>query len=468
MISKTDIFYGTSGPRDADIVVVGESWGKEEELKRKPFVGQSGHELTKILAECGIPRNKVFFTNVVPERPLNNDMLMFFHTTQTARQEHQPLIRGLYPKENVINGLATLRDQLRIVNPKIVIGFGNYTLWALTDDCFKVDDKSGRKVPIGIGTWRGSQLYTTPEMGGFRFLPTYHPAAIFRTWPWRYDIVHDLKSRVPKALKDAWDPPNYDFLISPSFEDVMKRLCFFWEEAEKGPFLLSEDIETSNEHITCIGYAWNNLDAICIPFAKYGGHEHYWSEAAEKEIVIAIRRLHAHPNIKVVGMNFLYDALHISLYWGYMSHCHADVMFLHHLCWPSKPKSLNYISSLYNNYHRYWKDEGKVWHPTFSDEQHWAYCCTDCVTTFEANTHLQKVVDFLNLREQATTQMAQFPIALDMMVRGVLIDQEARAVLSEELKVLMVSVGHRCLGIERASNKVIPYESNRYVWPSYP
>ena len=55
-----NIFYGTSGPRDADIAIIGESWGEAEARKKLPFVGASGDELTKILAECGISRNSVF------------------------------------------------------------------------------------------------------------------------------------------------------------------------------------------------------------------------------------------------------------------------------------------------------------------------------------------------------------------------------------------------------------------------
>lgn len=171
----SDIFFGTSGPRDADIFVCGESWGKEERFKRRPFVGQSGDELTRILSECGIPRNRCFFTNVVPEQPPGNEMLWFFHATTTARKDARPFIRGLYPKANVLAGLEALRYQLLAVKPKIVIGFGNYALWALTEDCFDVKDDKGHKVPRGIGKWRGSQLYCREELGGGA-LPPHLPS----------------------------------------------------------------------------------------------------------------------------------------------------------------------------------------------------------------------------------------------------------------------------------------------------
>ena len=63
----TDIWYGTSGPRNARIVVVGEAWGYEEQQAKQPFVGQSGQELQRMLSEAGIDPKSVFMTNVVPE-----------------------------------------------------------------------------------------------------------------------------------------------------------------------------------------------------------------------------------------------------------------------------------------------------------------------------------------------------------------------------------------------------------------
>jgi len=460
-----DIFYGTSGPRDADIAIIGESWGEAEARRHVPFVGYTGDELTKILAECGIPRGSIFFSNVVSEQPPGNEMLRFFHPTQMAREMRQPLIRGLYPKQNVIQGVEALKEQLAIVKPKIVIGFGNYTLWALTEDSFNIGDKEGHKVPTGIGNWRGSQLHCREDMGGFPLLPTYHPAAIFRTWPWRYDIVHDLKARVKKALNDKWEPPEYNFTIRPCFEEVLAAINHLHTCSKVESFWLSEDIETAYGHITCIGYAWSSLDALCIPFIHSNG-EAYWSEEEELEIILAIRLLHENLNVKTIGMNFLYDAQYISLSWSYIPRCEADVMILHHLCWPGKPKSLNYISSLYNNFHSFWKDEGKEWHPTFSDDQHWSYCCRDAVEAFEANTHLQYIIDVLGLREQATLQMQQFPVNLNMMIRGARIDLKARSDLSVELLILITA---RCAWLEDIiPEEVFPHQPKKSAWYNSP
>ena len=81
-MEPSKLFYGTSGPRDADIAIVGESWGSEEARQYEPFVGESGQELNKILSECGIDRNECFCTNVVDEQPPGNHMWEFFWETK--------------------------------------------------------------------------------------------------------------------------------------------------------------------------------------------------------------------------------------------------------------------------------------------------------------------------------------------------------------------------------------------------
>jgi len=422
-------------------MIVGEAWGQQEERRQAPFVGQTGEELSKLMAETGISRRDCFITNVVAARPPYNELLWWFEATATARKQHVPALRGLYPKQIVLDGLTALYAQIKLVKPKLIIALGNYPLWALTESDFRITDKSGHKVPTGIGLYRGSMLRTPAPLGNIPLLPTYHPAAIFRTWKWRSDIKHDLQARVPLALSQQWTEPNRAYVTRPSFEQVMAILAELAKRAEVGPIYLSEDIETYNEHITCIGYAWSSCESLCIPFTDE--HGSYWSEEQETEIILTIRQLHSNPNIKTLGMNFLYDAQYIALYWGYKPTCFADIMILHHLIWPDKPKSLNYISSLYNAHHVYWKDEGHagigkvLGGSTFSFEQHWQYNCKDALATFEAWTHLDTLIERLGLQEQAIEQMRLFDIVLDMMLRGVRIDLERRKAIHSDLTAMI-------------------------------
>lgn len=431
MTDNSYLWYGTTGHPTARIVLVGESWGAREDEKKLPFQGASGLELDKLLGEANLSRNSCFVTNVISERPDRNDMKHFFYSTAEAKKERMIPTRGLYPHQRVLDSIDRLHKQIMHINPEIVVGFGNYANWALTESAFSIANEKGKKVPTGITSWRGSQLYT---LTGHKYMPTYHPAAIMRQWPWRYDLLHDLKSRLPKAFRNVWDPPKYRFHIRPSFEQVMSVLDEIDAMLNQGSLIpISVDIESmKNHHLACVGLGWSRLDAICIPFLTKS-YENYWSIEEEILIILRLREIFQHPNIYIIGQNFLYDAQYFALYWGVRTIAKFDTMIAQHTCWPGKPKGLSYISSIYNNHHVHWKDEGKDYHPRFSDEQHWVYNCKDCVITYEAHEHLDSVIRKLNLREQFNTQMEQFEMLLEMMMRGVLTSDENTAQFKKEL-----------------------------------
>ncbi len=123
-------------------MLIGEAPGREEDLTGRPFVGRAGRLLDEVLSELGMSREDVFITSVVKCRPPSNRN----------------------PKKSEIGACLeyTLR-QMEALKPKVVVLLGNVALEALT----------GRK---GIGKLRGRFI----EERGFKFLPTYHPAAVVR------------------------------------------------------------------------------------------------------------------------------------------------------------------------------------------------------------------------------------------------------------------------------------------------
>ena len=429
------LFAGTSGPRDATIVGVGEAYGAEEARQGRPFVGESGALLTDLLASSGINRSEMLLTNLINARPAGNDMKLFFHKTAAARKAGAPCIDGLYPKPELIAGLAKLRAQLAVIRPKLVIGFGNYPLWALTQGNYKIRDASGYKVPAGIVSWRGSQLRI--QIGDnyeCAYLPVLHPAAAMRQWAWTYMIRHDLKARVPLALNNEWGEPEYEFLIQPSFDDVILYLGIIIQSLIAGPTRISVDIESIGNHIDCCGLATSKTEAICIPFTKNDDPaDNYWSESQELEIIHHLRRIFTHPNAEIIGQNYLYDAQYFALYWAVISPCHLDTMIAHHVCWPGTPKDLSHLSSLYCKYHRYWKDDSRYRGKNVSDEQHWTYNCRDCVIDWEISYEVEKSAEKLGLLGQLAAQMRQFQMTLRMMLRGIRIDLVTRAKVSLEI-----------------------------------
>ena len=428
----TDIFKYTSGPRDAGIMIVGEAWGRQESIEKLPFVGGSGQELTRILADGGIDRNTCLLTNLVHEQPSGNNMARFFNSTEWAKKNGATTYHGLYPKQNILDGINELADLIRQVKPKLIIALGNYALWALSDDTGSIGHAEGYRIPTGIVTWRGSQLYTQGSMSNIPLMPAIHPAAILRQWAYRYCTVQDMKRVVRK--RDNWGPPPYDFQLRPSYHDVMVTLDELERElVETGYLKLAVDLETRAGGIACIGLAWSRMQAICIPVQCVGKPTGYWDWEEMYNIIIRLKKLFQHPNCYIIGQNFLYDAQYIFNEWFLRTPVYADTMLMQNVAWPGTPKGLDYLSSLYCDYHRYWKAEGKEWNPKISEEVLWGYNCKDAVTTFECEAELADVIKFFNLEEQLAMQMQQFPMILNMMLRGVAIDTDRRANLSMEL-----------------------------------
>lgn len=410
------------GPSDATIMVVGEAPGSTEELQGRPFVGTSGIELTSMLHEAGITRNDCYITNVCKYRPPSNDISKWFLKRTAARKAGVTEIMGRYPDDIIREGLLELYEEIETVNPKIIIALGDTALWALTGES-------------GITKWRGSQLTYHDRIP---ILVTYHPAAILRMWSWRFIMVQDLR-RVNKILANQQNKPGYSFIIRPSFNDTIATISDQLAAATKGTIRLAVDIETRQRHIACIGFAWSSTEAICIPLMDVHKPLGYWDNEEEASIIYMLARLLLHPNVEVVGQNWIYDMQYIARYWGFIPWPHLDTMLAHHTLFPGLPKGLDFISSLYCNHHVYWKDEGKQWDPRYVDEENlWAYNCTDCVRTYEASYEIEGAAQSMGLEAQVANQMSMVRPVLISMLRGIRVDMSRREAICKQLLEAMI------------------------------
>ena len=435
-----DLWYGTSGPRDARIVVVAESWGTHEASSQLPLVGPSGHLFDRMLAEAGLSRNQIFVTNCFAAQPPSNEVWRFFHTKQSG----VPKWRGLHPTEWARGELNRLQQQLQAISPTIVIAAGNYALWALTGEAHvsfssvPTGDGVSTLAPTGIMSWRGSMLESTaPDRPKLKVLPIIHPAAILRAWYLRQVTVHDLNSRIPLGLADDWRPnPPPTIEYQPTFARADHILRAWLNSASGGDMLhLSHDIETSRGQITCMafadgGYA-SGSTALVIPLVRPRANrtfDSFWSPDDEYHLVRLIRQLMTHPNVRIIGQNYNYDTQWIERDWGICPRLDFDTMLAHHLLWPGTPKGLDYLASLYNHYYWYWKDDNKEWDIRPDGwEAHLRYNAEDALRTFECATELASQIASQGFSELWAAEKAKNQMALEMMRRGVRIDRARRA-----------------------------------------
>jgi len=143
--TRTRLVFGVGRP-DADVMLIGEAPGRNEDLQGEPFVGAAGKLLDELLASIGLHRRDVYIANILKCRPPGN--------------------RDPEPAE-IETCTPFLREQVRIVDPKVIVTLGNFaTRFVL-------------KTPAGITQLRGS----VHRVGRFMVLPIFHPAAAL------YDIT---------------------------------------------------------------------------------------------------------------------------------------------------------------------------------------------------------------------------------------------------------------------------------------
>ena len=438
-------FFGTSGPRDAELAIVGESWGREEEQRQQPFVGASGAELDRMLFESGLSLIPTLKTNLFAYRPEGDEAWRLFNP---KGKDKNPLLKGLDPSPFALNEYHRLFRQLsQMPNLKCVIATGNYALWALSDALVSISGTSMGNgatvlVPGGITSWRGSMLHwNSPSSRAIPLLPIIHPAAILRAWYQRAATIQDLR-RAHQAFSGDWAPKTAPKILAPpEFNQAIQKFEEWLALANSGARLrLAHDIETKHGLITCMGFATGPYDetgfAMVIPLVRLKPgrqFDSFWTQQQEAHLAHLIRKILSHPNVHIEGQNYTYDTQYIQRFYGCIPSCSFDTMLAHHLLFPGTPKSLDYLSSLYCRYHRYWKDDNKDWDLSSDEKQHLVYNGVDVLRTFECATRLRTLITELKQEEQWEWEKKKADLALRMMFRGVRIDLERRADIGTKL-----------------------------------
>ena len=417
------MLVGSEGPINSRIMIVGEAPGVNEERKGRPFIGQSGEELTRMLGEAGINRLECRLTNVIRIRPERNKIDNLFYGKKEGKAGNVIPLNGRYPKPIVREHLELLRQEILVTKPDTIIALGGAALWALTG--FE-----------GIRAYRGGVYECILEgCHAVKVVPTYHPALVLRQWSNRKIAVHDMRRALSWSGKTIEElTPDYNFLVRPSFEAAMAFLKAIPDGAE-----VAADIETRQGHIACIGFATDTLTACCIPFMCIEDESGYWDE--QQEIAIVMECMRVLTKCSIIGQNFHYDEQYIGRFWGIKCNTQFDTMLAQHVCFAGLPKSLDFLSSMYCAFHQYWKADGKEWIKDLDEDKHWVYNCKDAVITFESKIVLDGMITQMGLREPFNFQMYDlYPAVFELMLRGVRVDDTERAGFQLELLASMTHV----------------------------
>ena len=154
--TRHNVVFGV-GSRTAEVMFVGEGPGEQEDLKGEPFVGPAGKLLDQMLCILDLDRTNCYIANIVKCRPPRN--------RDPLPQEQEACI-------------GYLREQFRLVQPKIIVCLGRIAAKKLIDESFRIT--------IEHGNW--------VQRNGIWMMATYHPSALLRDENKRPEAFRDLLS----------------------------------------------------------------------------------------------------------------------------------------------------------------------------------------------------------------------------------------------------------------------------------
>jgi DNA polymerase len=127
------------GPRTAEVMLVGEQPGDQEDRHGHPFVGPSGRLLDEALEAGGIDRRRVYVTNAVKH-------FKFVRIELTKRRLHKK------PTAAEVRACRPwLEEEIRLIQPKVIVALGATAAQALLGNKFKVTEQRGRPVRSALG-----------------------------------------------------------------------------------------------------------------------------------------------------------------------------------------------------------------------------------------------------------------------------------------------------------------------------
>lgn len=162
-LDGTRLVFGVGNP-NANLMLIGEAPGEQEDKEGEPFVGAAGQLLNKILAAIDFKREEVYIANILKHRPPGN--------------------RNPSPEER-LRSLPYLLRQIDLIQPKLILCLGKVAGTTLLDREDSLKNLRGNFYPFR------DRLLTV----------TYHPAALLRNPQWKRPVWEDVQ-KVKKKVNE--------------------------------------------------------------------------------------------------------------------------------------------------------------------------------------------------------------------------------------------------------------------------
>ena len=316
-------------------------------------------------------------------------------------------MKDVWVSRKVITQLQALVEQIKAVQPKLVIIGGKWSLFFLAslyaESTTQLATIAGTKnTPKkmqyfgGLNKYRASLLCFNEalKLPDTVLLPILTPA-----YQWiikdKIEIINKDYAKVAQInrfLQSGYSPteiltPRRENRVGESKEEIVDYLKDLLVILDKEPTLIALDVETRHKGIDCLGICYKDNESFTIPFTEMFEdtlkedevvwkvtnykeqltnsvigmpvfrHRHTWTLEEEIEIMFWLTKVMLHTNMQMVAQNGLYDSQFFLKQWKIKLYTHTDTMIQAHVLYNYLQKDLATLASIYCWDYVYWKGE---------------------------------------------------------------------------------------------------------------
>lgn len=297
------------GDIKSEVMIIGEAPGGNEEYTGRVFSGRAGEVLDLHLKEAGLPRSRVYVTNVVKCRPSENH--------KPSRLDWEACAQYL-------------QAEIEAIDPKYILLLGNTAMQAVVK-------KSGITKQRGLRLKPKNPLYDRREVTA-----TIHPAYVLRN-PGQTTVFGDDIKRFVRLTRNEMREVHVKGIMVQT-PVGLRKLRLLLQEAPDGT-VLSYDVETrfrpweKDWSIICLGLTLDGRTSYVVPlYHPESPFRHNW-----KKVLTYLKPALERPGIKRVAQNGKFDNVQLAGAGVYLEHS-FDIMLAAHILDENRPKNLGYLS----------------------------------------------------------------------------------------------------------------------------
>jgi len=393
------------GQSSANVMLVGDYPTQKEYEDGKALIGGSADLLSRLLLSVGVSFQAAWKTSFIkvplpgyasPDKKISNAALQYGLQLQDWRD--------------------ILAKEIRSIKPNVIICLGELAMQKVTGHT---------KIGLRAGSWYPVATDFELEQE-HRVMPLVSPRDIYADWKQFTLAKSDLSKIKPYLAHNKPIVEDYKLHIAKNAASVRE----FFRRNANAPFTVF-DIETFRNIITCIGFSFNETEALSIPL-----HDHTM-QPMERALIWQLVWDMLASQMPKVNQNIKFDWMRLQQHGFVVNNIIGDTMIRASTIYPEFPKGLDFLTRIYTDI-GYYKDEGREYDPRIHDfNRMLLYNAKDCIATTRVYNGQETEIKELHLQKINAHLQKAFFVYKRLENRGITIDFEQRGKLIDKYQQLI-------------------------------